>query len=451
MDSTPASSDSNSHAHSHWPVVIALIASVAAGALLQMAGYHGHDGSPEWTVKVVEVCQFLGTLFMRALKMVIVPLVVTSIIAGIAGLSTLEGFGRMGLKTTGYYLASSLVAILIGLMVVNTIQPGRSEGKPNPTLVTALETARNSAGAEKSRAVVERTESGTAQMIGILERMIPTNVFEAAARDDLLGLIFFSILFAVAMVCLPGGPPAALRDSINQISDVMTLVTVWIMRLAPVGIFGLVTVAVAETGFHLFADMAKWVFTVVLALGLHFLVAIPLGVWLLAGVSPRRHFAAMQDALLMAFSTASSSATVPVTLRCMRENAGVSPRVSSFTIPLGATVNMDGTALYECTSVIFISQVLGMEMSILQQFIVVFLALLTSIGVAGIPSASLVAILIIMRNVGMSDEAATASLSLLLTVDRPLDMARTAVNVFSDATAAVIVAKSEGELLMPEK
>jgi Na+/H+-dicarboxylate symporter len=179
----------------------------------------------------------------------------------------------------------------------------------------------------------------------------------------------------------------------------------------------------------------------------HTLGILPLVVKVLGGRSPRRHFADMKDSLLMAFSTASSSATIPVTMRCLRENSGVSERVTSFVIPLGATVNMNGTALYECVVVIFAAQVLGVDLSATQQLMVVLLALVSSIGVAGIPAASLVAIIIIMENAGFSENMVKASLGLILTIDRPLDMARTAVNVFGDTVGAVVIAKSEGERL----
>ncbi len=215
------------------------------------------------------------------------------------------------------------------------------------------------------------------------------------------------------------------------------------MLLAPIGVFGLLAETVANTGAGLFVSLLKYFFTVVAALLIHLLVVLPLILAFVGKVNPLRHFAAMKDALVTAFSTASSSATLPITMACIQENAGVSKRVTSFVLPLGATVNMDGTALYECVAVLFIAQVLGQELDVAQQFFVVVLALATSIGVAGVPSASLVAIVIILNNVGI--QGAAGAIGAILAVDRVLDMSRTAVNIFSDSCGAVVIAKSEGE------
>jgi DAACS family dicarboxylate/amino acid:cation (Na+ or H+) symporter len=225
----------------------------------------------------------------------------------------------------------------------------------------------------------------------------------------------------------------------------MIIITRWVMALAPIGVFCLILPVVYKTGPELFVNLGKYFGVVLGALGIHLLVVLPLALRILGGVNPWAHFRSMRPALLLAFSTASSSGTLPVTMRCLEEGSGVSKRVSSFTLPLGATVNMDGTALYECVAVIFVAQVMGVDLSIGGQFVIVITALLTSIGVAGIPSASLVAILLILKSSGIPG-AETAVIA-LLSVDRLLDMSRTAVNIYSDSCAAVIVAKSEGEEL----
>ena len=218
-------------------------------------------------------------------------------------------------------------------------------------------------------------------------------------------------------------------------------ITDLIMRFAPIGVFALVARTVADTGLEAFGPLALFFLTVTLSLATHFLVVLPLLLYFIGGVDPRRHYAAMGAALVTAFSTASSSATLPITMDCVEKNAGVSNRTSSFVLPLGATVNMDGTALYECVAVLFIAQAYGLELTLGTQFLVVLLALLTSIGVAGIPAASLVAIAVILSAVGLPLEG----IGLILAVDRVLDMMRTAVNVFSDSCGAVIIARSEGE------
>lgn len=431
----------------HWPIVIALVAGVGVGMILQKIAHPAEGAAPEWIKTVIEACRFVSDLFLRGLKMVIVPLVVASIISGIAGLKSLDGFARMGLKTWAYYLFGSLTAVCVGLLMVNTLKPGLGDdGKPNATLKAAMDAALQSKNASEVGEVMKGAQGGASSLVDIVRRAIPTNIIEACAKGDLLAIIVFSILFAVAMVLVPGGPPAALRDVFNQLAEVMTLITTWVMKFTPLAVFCLVIPAIAEVGVGVLQNLVPYVLTVVGALLLHTLVILPV-VLKLVGVSPLQHFRNMSDSLLMSFSTASSTATIPVTMRCIREESKVSERVASFVIPLGATVNMNGTALYECVVVVFAAQVLGIDMSLTQQFIVVLLALVSSIGVAGIPAASLVAIIIIMQNAGFSEDAIKASLGLILTIDRPLDMARTTVNVFGDTVGAVVIAKSEGETL----
>jgi Na+/H+-dicarboxylate symporter len=432
---------------SHWPIVIALIAGVSMGMILQKLAHPASGATPHWIQTVMEICRFGSDLFLRGLKMVIVPLVIASIISGIAGLKSLDGFARMGLKTWAYYILGSLVAVCVGLFMVNTIKPGLgSDGKPNPTLAAAMNAAKTSQNAQEVGNVMKKAEGGASSLLDIVRRAIPTNIIQACAEGDLLAIIVVSILFAVAMVLVPTGPPVVLRDFFNQLTDVMTLITTWVMKFTPLAVVCLVIPAIAGVGVGVLQNLVPYVLTVVGALLLHTLVILPI-VLKLAGVSPVQHFKNMSDSLLMSFSTASSSATIPVTMRCIMEESKVSERVASFVIPLGATVNMNGTALYECVVVVFAAQVLGIDLSVTQQFLVVLLALVSSIGVAGIPAASLVAVIIIMQNAGFSEDAIKASLGLILTIDRPLDMARTTVNVFGDTVGAVVIAKSEGEKL----
>ncbi len=444
MSSSPSATGSHG---SHRPIVLSLVLALAVGALLQWLAYRGGGEAPGWITGLLEVMRFCADLFLRALKMIIVPLVVASIISGIAGMKSLDGFARMGLKTWAYYLLGGLAAVCVGLLMVNLVRPGLTNGQPNPTLRAAMEASLSGDAADEIGAVMQRAEGGTSSLLDIVRRMIPTNVIAACAQGDLLAIIFFSILFAVAMALLPGGPPVALQDLFNQLTGVMTLITVWIMKFTPIAVFCLVVPTIAEVGIDLLRNVIPYVLTVIGALLFHMLVIMPVVIKVFAGLPPRAHFRNMRDSLLMSFSTASSSASIPVTMRCLEQNAGVSERVTSFVIPLGATVNMNGTALYECVVVVFAAQVLGVDLSISQQFLIVLLALVSSVGVAGIPAASLVAIIIIMQNAGFSEDMIKASLGLVLALDRPMDMARTAVNVFSDTVGAVVIARSEGESL----
>lgn len=406
----------------HWQILIALVVAAAMGA------YTGTEGTI-MGVHWLAVYTFIGTLFLNALKMIVVPLVVSAIITGIANVGSQGGFGRLGMKTLGYYVATSFIAIMIGLVMVNTIQPGVSNNPP-PVIEAN----------EQVTMAVEGKSAG--DVVDVFLRMIPTNIVDAAAEGQMLGLIFFSLLFGFFMTQLKGDIAKTMNNFWQGVFDVMMLMTDLVMKFAPLGVFGLVAASVAKTGFDQFGNLALFFMTVVGALAIHFLVVMPLILKFFGGIkNPWLHYQAMAPALLTAFSTSSSSSTLPISMNAVEHRAGVSNRVTSFVLPLGATVNMDGTALYECVAAIFIAQLFGMELDFATQLLIVVVALTTSIGVAGIPSASLVAISIILVAVGLPAEA----IGLLLVVDRLLDMMRTAVNIFSDSVGAVVIAKTEGE------
>lgn len=432
---------------SHWQILVALVLATLT-ALAFRGLFHGvaeESTAGRYVAGALEACRFVGDLFMRGLKMIIVPLIVTAVISGITGMKGVEGFGRLGMKTIAFYMCSSLAAITIGLVVVNLVNPGLVGGEPNEAIRAAFEQRSAAADDSAKGTVAEASEREGKDFLGIFKAMIPENVVSAASDNgQMLGVIVFSILFAIAATQLPGDAGDSVRKFFGAANEAMITVTKWIMAVAPIGVYALILPVVYETGADLFKQLGKYFFTVLFALGLHLFVVLPLALRFIGKTSPLAHFRAMRPALLLAFSTASSSATLPVTMRSLQENAGVSKRVSSFTLPLGATVNMDGTALYECVAVIFVAQVMGIELGLGAQFFIVVAALLTSVGVAGIPSASLVAILLILKNSGIPN-AETAVVA-LLSVDRLLDMSRTAVNVFSDSCAAVIVGRSEGEV-----
>lgn len=433
-------------------ILLAMIAAFVVGAIVNRFCVEGTE--PELVFNetgqvLVGLFDYIGKIFMNLLKMIIVPLVFTSIVVGIAGLGKASGFARLGFKTICFYVASSFVAILIGLTLVNTIQPGLENGEPNETIREQI-TANEAKYAEDAKGKLAGQEGDLSAVKQLFLRMIPENVFEAfGANDKMLSLIFVALLTGIGLIFISPGGRSPVLQFFEGLNELTLLITHWIMWLAPIGVFGLVAETTAQTGFEIVGLLGKYFLVVLLALLIHMLVVMPLVLRFVAGVHPRKHFYAMRNAILTAFSTSSSSATLPITMSSLQENAGVSERVTSFVLPLGATVNMDGTALYECVAVMFIAQVLGFDMSFGTQFTVVMLALLTSIGVAGVPSASLVAITIIVYNVGIPN--AEAVIGLILAVDRPLDMTRTAVNVFSDSVAGVVVARSEGEELAAEE
>lgn len=374
-----------------------------------------------------EAVGWIGDLFMRLLRMVIVPLVVTSIISGVASLGGGADIGRLFSKTLGYYVLSSLLAILAGLLAVNLIRPG--EGA-------------NLTGTTQSQLPELATPGSPVELI---LNIVPDNFVAAAASADMLALIFFSIVFGTAIAVLPLGHRTLLNDLFASLFEAMMRLTSGIIMLLPIGVFALITRMVANTGFEAFGALALYVTTIFSGLVIHFFISLPLVLMVLGRISPRVHFANMREALLVAFSTSSSGATLPVTMKVVEEKVGVSNRVASFTLPMGATVNMDGTALFECAGALFIAQVLGFELGILQQAIVVLTALLASIGAAAIPSAGLVVIFIVLEAVNLRGPEVNVIVGSMLAIDRPLDMLRTAVNVYSDSCGAAIIARSEGE------
>jgi Na+/H+-dicarboxylate symporter len=410
----------------HWQIVIALALAIIAGSItgkdMGIAGFTFYN-----------LYAFIGTMFLNALKMLIVPLVASSIVIGMAGMSSHHALGRMSAKTILYFITTSLIAILIGLAAVNITTPGIVNGEPARDMIGLT------SDVEEIKAKVADKSAG--DIAEVFLRMIPANIVYAAAEGEMLGLIFFSLLFGFFMTKIDHPGAETIYNFWNAIYNIMMLITDWVMKFAPIGVFALVAKVVASTGFGAFRPLAVFFFTVLFGLAVHFFIVLPLLLKFLGGVSPLRHYRAMAPALLTAFSTSSSSATLPLTMECVEKNAGVSNRTSSFVLPLGATVNMDGTALYECVAAMFIAQAYGLELGFAVQFTIVLLALLTSIGVAGIPSASLVAISVILTAIGLPVEG----LGLILAVDRVLDMCRTTVNVYGDTCGAVIIARSEGE------
>ena len=419
----------------HWKILLSLLLAVIAGYIA------GRDAAI-FGVTFNQMFAFIGALFLQALKMLIVPLVFSSIIVGVAGIGNGPDIGRLGGKTLIFYLASSLLAIIVGLTVVNFIEPGIVDGEPVKDKIGLQVDVSSFADKVEGR--------GAGDVVDVFLRMIPTNIVAAAADGQMLGLIFFSLLFGYFMTTISKDHALTQKHFWNGIFETMMKITDLVMRFAPLGVFGLVAKVISdidpagepEKFFNLISTLGMFAFSVLLALIIHIVITLPLVLKYIAGIpNPFRHFRAMSPALLTAFSTASSSATLPVTMDCVEKNAGVSNKTSSFVLPLGATVNMDGTALYECVAAIFIAQAYGLDLSFAQQFTIVLVALLTSIGVAGIPSASLVAITIILAAIGLPMEA----VGLIIAVDRILDMCRTSVNVFSDSCAAVVIAKLQGE------
>ena len=424
----------------HWKILISLILSFIIG-LWSNLSVDQQSTTPAWFTGLKETCLFIGTLFLNGLKMVVIPLVVTSIICGVAKIGSEAGFGRLGLKTIGFYALTGFFAVCTGLLCVNLMNPGIVDDKVREKMLSSASDSQSA----KIEGAIDHADKGLQGLVEIFHRMVPSNLFKAATEGQLLGLIFFGLLFGFFVSRLS---PKARETQVafwESLNAVILSITKLIISFAPIGVFGLVTPTLMQVGFETLGVMGKFAVTVLLGLAIHALVVLPLLLWVLGKINFKKHYQAMAPALLTAFSTASSSATLPLTMDCIRKRAGVSNKITSFTLPLGATINMDGTALFECVVVVFLAQLFGVEMGFVTQFTVVLMALLTSIGVAGIPSASLVAIIVILQAVGFPPESIAMGVGIVYVVDRILDMTRTAINVFGDSCAAVIIGKSEGE------
>jgi proton glutamate symport protein len=413
----------------HWQILIAIVLAIVAGSL---SGTTGGIGD----LTFYAVYDFIGTLFLNGLRMVIVPLVFASIVVGIASVGSGTDLGRLGLKTMACYALFTTSAILVGLFFVSVMQPGIVNGEPAGV---QMNLTLDDAQVNSTLSTIGQNDSSA--IFGIFLRMLPTNIVAAASGTDVMPLIVFGILFGFFMMRLPEHQAAAALTFWKGVNDTMMMITMWIMKFAPIGVFALIARTVASTGFAAFQPLLVFFFTVVFALATHIFLTLSLYLRVLGKASPLKHLRAMSPALLMAFSSASSNATLPLNMECLHKRAGVSERVTNFVLPLGATLNMDGTALYECVAAIFLAQAYGLELTFATQFTIVLLALLTSVGMAGIPAASLVAITVILGAIGLPLEA----IGLLLVTDRILDMLRTSVNVYSDSCGGVIIARSEGE------
>ena len=413
-------------------IFFALVLGAIAGAFVPAAAGIG-------TLTAGAVFSFLGDLFLRLLQMVVVPLVATSIVTSVARLGRYHAFARLGAKTAGYYMLTTILASLVALVIFNLVQPGKVDAEVSAQLRAGVP-----GSVEEVRGGLDGKSTG--DLADVIRRAVPVNILGAASDNrEMLAVIFFALLFGFFSGLLPDGKREAFLHFWESANEVMLAITHAVMRVAPLGIFALIARNVQESGSAALGPLALFFACVAGGLLFHMFVTLAILMRTLGGFRPWPHYRAMLPALLTAFSTASSSATLPVTMECVEKNAGVSPRVAGFTLPLGSTVNMDGTALYECAVVLFIAQLYGVSLDWTQQLLIVVLALLTSIGVAGIPAASLVAIVIILQALGLPLEA----IAIVMATDRILDMMRTTVNVFGDSTAAAVIAASEGDKLYP--
>jgi len=395
----------------HWQILIALVAGALFGIFF--------GGQVAWV-------SWMGEIFLRALKMVVVPLIFCTITYGVASIGTSENLGRIGLKTMGFYVVTTFMAITTGLALVNWWKPGVGS-----SLVAGME-----AGAPELKHTTLRE---------IFINIIPDNIFASLSNNGAtLQVILFAILLGYFITRLNTRQRVFMTDIFEAGSGVMMKITLFVIAFAPLGIFGIMAQQVSKQAdlFEFVSRLGIYMAVVLTALVLHACGTLPL---ILAAfrINPFKHYKAVSTPLLTAFSTSSSNGTLPFTLTAVEQNCGVSPRICSFTLPLGATVNMNGTALYEIVAALFIAQVYGLHISLGQQIVGVLAALLSAIGAAGIPMAGLVTMSIVLTAMGLPLEG----IALIIPVDRLLDMFRTSVNVLGDTCGAVVVAKTEGEAI----
>jgi proton glutamate symport protein len=371
---------------------------------------------------IVPLGDALGTVFLRLLRMAIMPLIVASITSAVISVGSRHNLGILGAQTFGYYIVSSLAAILTGQILVNVLQPG---------VGSTLQL-------EREPEVIPAIEKGFGQ---ILIDIIPDNPFASLATGDVLPVIFFSILLGYFITRIREPYHTQMGDLFAGLFEAMLRMTQMIVWTAPIGVFGINAKIVATTGFSAFRSLGFYFVVVLIGLAIHAFITLPLALRLVTGRSPWLHYRGMFPPLITAFSTCSSIVTLPLTMRAVTERSGVSNKIASFVLPIGATVNMDGTALYECVAVVFIAQVYGFDLTFTSQLLIVLTALLASIGAASVPMAGLVMMSIILSAVGLPLEA----VGLILAVDRFLDMFRTATNVLSDSVGTVAIAKLQGE------
>ncbi|MBJ10530.1 MAG: dicarboxylate/amino acid:cation symporter [Flavobacteriales bacterium] len=413
----------------HWKIIIGMVLGVLYGLLASRLA---------WVEFTSDWIKPLGTIFVNLLKLIAVPLVFASLIKGVASLSDISKLSRIGGKTIAIYLISTVIAVSIGLILVNVVKPGDGFDKGSVSKTEQIEEGTN----KKIAAAEEVKEEGPLQF---LIDIVPTNIFESASNNrNMLQVIFFAILFGIAMVMLPNEKISHVKGFFNGINDIILQIVDMIMISAPYGVFALLAGLVVDFGAsaELFIALAKYSATVIVGLLFMIFAVYPFILSVFTKVKYLDFFKGISPAQMLAFSTSSSAATLPVTMERCEEHIGVSEEVSSFVLPLGATINMDGTSLYQAVAAVFIAQAFSIDLDMGQQLTIVLTATLASIGAAAVPGAGMVMLVIVLGAIGVPTEG----LALIFGVDRLLDMLRTVVNVTGDATVATVVASSEGQI-----
>lgn len=417
----------------HNRILLGMAAGVAVGALANFADLG-------WLKSLLGAIEPIGTAFIRAITMIVIPLVVSSLLVGTASLGDIRKLGRIGAKTVAYYMISTAVAVSLGLLLANLVKPG---SRIDPA-------TRDSLSAQFAAEASSRMEfaSKAPSLVETLLNMIPRNPVSAAANFDLLALIVFTIIFGAAVSVLPKERSQPVLAFFHGVNDASMVIIRWVMLLAPYAVFALIAAVISKFGIDLLRSLLIYASTVAIGLALHTYGILGAAVRAVAGLNPLLFFRRTAPVQLVAFSTSSSNAALPVSLSTAENRLGISSPVASFVLPLGATINMNGTALYQAVAVMFISQIYGLELSLAQQATIVLTATLAAVGTAGVPSAGIITIIIVLQSIGLGAQVA-AGISLILGVDRILDMMRTVTNVVGDLSCCAFVARTEGEIELP--
>lgn len=416
----------------HWRILIGMLAGVIFAAVLTQFDW-GKGFIVDWIKP-------FGTIFINALKLIAIPLILASLITGIADLNNITQLSRMGLRTLALYLVTTLIAVSLGLAIVNLVQPGSSVSEE--TRAQLIASYENQAG-DRITAAEKQKSSGP---LKALEDLVPDNIISSASSNgNMLQVIVFSIFFGLGLILISPEKAAPVKGFFAGLNEVVLKMIDLIMLAAPIGVFALLAAIIAESpGSDLFVALFWYALSVGSGLVILYLFYMLL-VWLFTGKSPRFFLNGIAPAQLLAFSTSSSAATLPVTMERVTEHLGVDEDVASFVLPVGATVNMDGTSLYQAVAAVFIAQTFGMELSLGTQLGIILTATLASIGSAAVPGAGMVMLVIVLAQAGIPE----VGLALIFAIDRPLDMCRTSINVTGDATISMIVANSLGRLGVP--
>ncbi|MBS4061843.1 MAG: dicarboxylate/amino acid:cation symporter [Bacteroidetes bacterium] len=414
----------------HWLILIGMAAGILFGVVAVILGWHQFttDWIKPW-----------GTIFISLLKLIAVPLIIVSLINGISGLNDVSRLSRIGFKTIGLYLVTTVIAVTMGLIVVNITNPGK--------FLSAEKSAEFQA--KYSQNITQQTVQQNGPLQFVID-LVPENIFAALTNNTrMLQIIFFSLLFGIAIVMVPAEKTLIVRQFFDSLNEIVMRMINMIMYTAPLGVFALIASITTDMAgdnpgdtFALFGSLGMYALTVVIGLLLMVFVIYPGVISMLTVINFKQFLRGIAPAQLLAFSTSSSAATLPLTMKCCEENLGVKNEVASFVLPLGATINMDGTSLYQAVAAVFLAQIYGMDLTLVQQLTIILTATLASIGSAAVPGAGMIMLVIVLTSVGIPTEG----IALIFAVDRPLDMLRTVVNITGDSTIACAIANSENKL-----